>query len=335
MRKAIVIVLDSVRQDHVGCYGYPRNTTPNIDKLAGQGTVLDGYIPEPMMPGTVAAAYSFLSGQDEQTLRVAECPQDIELLQTFLRPSLIASNHGMFCNVAGWNIGWDFHNLCESRPFEKLPGDYIVSWFLKAYTKMAPVFSLLWFVDTHALYLQDDSWKVFMNDAQPTVSGELRFYDPGLLKENNGSPDFRKHMAYYDAAIHRVDAVIAPILDLADDETLIIVCADHGDFMGEFGHWFTHNYAAGPPGADYEKVKEVLRPVPMVISQPVKGNFDRVNLMDMTATIANWTGVDRRDWWVGRPLLDFHERAESIPVIEPIDKVEWVNERLRALGYIE
>ena len=33
----VFLVLDAVRADHVGCYGYGRNTTPNIDALAERG----------------------------------------------------------------------------------------------------------------------------------------------------------------------------------------------------------------------------------------------------------------------------------------------------------
>lgn len=37
----VLIVLDSVRQDHLSCYGYPRNTTHNIDQLAAEGTLFE------------------------------------------------------------------------------------------------------------------------------------------------------------------------------------------------------------------------------------------------------------------------------------------------------
>lgn len=33
-KKIILIVIDSLRRDHLGCYGYKRATTPNIDALA-------------------------------------------------------------------------------------------------------------------------------------------------------------------------------------------------------------------------------------------------------------------------------------------------------------
>lgn len=34
----VIVILDCVRADHVGCYGYPQDTTPNLDALAAEGT---------------------------------------------------------------------------------------------------------------------------------------------------------------------------------------------------------------------------------------------------------------------------------------------------------
>jgi len=42
MKKAILIVLDTLRADHLGCYGYFRNTSPNIDELAKNGILFKG-----------------------------------------------------------------------------------------------------------------------------------------------------------------------------------------------------------------------------------------------------------------------------------------------------
>ena len=40
--RILYLDIDSLRADHVGCYGYPRHTTPNIDAIASDGVVLEG-----------------------------------------------------------------------------------------------------------------------------------------------------------------------------------------------------------------------------------------------------------------------------------------------------
>ena len=40
-RNVILVVLDTVRADRLGLYGYSRNTTPNLDGLARRGVVFD------------------------------------------------------------------------------------------------------------------------------------------------------------------------------------------------------------------------------------------------------------------------------------------------------
>ena len=38
-KNIILITIDSLRADHLGCYGYDRDTTPYIDNLAKEGIV--------------------------------------------------------------------------------------------------------------------------------------------------------------------------------------------------------------------------------------------------------------------------------------------------------
>src|SRR4051794_29080514 len=41
--RVLLLDLDSLSPDHMGCYGYHRNTTPNIDKIAQQGVRFENY----------------------------------------------------------------------------------------------------------------------------------------------------------------------------------------------------------------------------------------------------------------------------------------------------
>ncbi len=41
--RVLMLDIDTLRNDHLGCYGYGRDTSPNIDSIAGDGVVFDRY----------------------------------------------------------------------------------------------------------------------------------------------------------------------------------------------------------------------------------------------------------------------------------------------------
>ena len=60
MRKnVILIIIDCLRVDHLGCYGYSRKTSPFIDSLAAKGTILEAAFANG--PFTAASFLSILS----------------------------------------------------------------------------------------------------------------------------------------------------------------------------------------------------------------------------------------------------------------------------------
>ncbi|MBU2501080.1 sulfatase-like hydrolase/transferase, partial [bacterium] len=42
MKNILMIVVDTLRPDHLGCYGYGRPTSPHLDALAERGSILTG-----------------------------------------------------------------------------------------------------------------------------------------------------------------------------------------------------------------------------------------------------------------------------------------------------
>ncbi len=57
----LIIILDSLRADHVSCYGYHRETTPNIDRLAAEGCLFETAITAaPFSPSSYASLFSNL-----------------------------------------------------------------------------------------------------------------------------------------------------------------------------------------------------------------------------------------------------------------------------------
>ncbi len=61
----VIIVLDAARADHFGCYGYPRDTTPNLDRLARESLVFDHHFAQ--YPHTAPSTASLLTSQYPDT----------------------------------------------------------------------------------------------------------------------------------------------------------------------------------------------------------------------------------------------------------------------------
>ena len=59
-RNAIIILLDTLRADRLGCYGYERDTSPALDALAARGTCFEQVVSP--APWTLPATGALLSG---------------------------------------------------------------------------------------------------------------------------------------------------------------------------------------------------------------------------------------------------------------------------------
>ncbi|MHC4913186.1 MAG: sulfatase, partial [Planctomycetota bacterium] len=60
VRNVLLISIDTCRADYLGCYGYPHQTTPNVDKIAGQGVIFKNVVTA--VPMTFPAHCSMLTG---------------------------------------------------------------------------------------------------------------------------------------------------------------------------------------------------------------------------------------------------------------------------------
>jgi arylsulfatase A-like enzyme len=60
----VFVMIDTLRPDHLGCYGYARNTSPNIDRIAEQGVVFENvFSVAPWTNPTIASLFTGLYPQ--------------------------------------------------------------------------------------------------------------------------------------------------------------------------------------------------------------------------------------------------------------------------------
>jgi arylsulfatase A-like enzyme len=254
-RPIILISLDTLRADHVGCYGYDRATTPNIDRLAADSVLFrNTFAPSPW---TLPSHVSMLTGLDclHHGVYHTEDRMDPELptLADYLREhgylTSAFTGDGFVIGLYGFSKGFD-----TFRPHPPGSNPSLESGALARN-------ALAW-LETNA----DRDFLLFLHTYQmhdpyvPPPPYDTMFLDPGAeLRgismadrrynyENRYKPPdseaFRRNVvALYDGEIRYTDEVlIGPLVRRLKelglyDRALIVLTSDHGEEFYEKGSW--------------------------------------------------------------------------------------------------
>lgn len=265
-RNVVLIAVDTLRADHLGCYGYGLNTSPNIDELASQSIIFDNAYAAgiPTTPSFTA----LFSGRHPVDTGVLNHPaQALLSLHTPLLPerfkragfttlacdNLVVTGGGR----ASWFArGFDYYSGFR---FDPRPGQSraIVDSAIHLLSAQgdAPFFLFVHFWDPHSPYMCEARFS--SQHVQPLRSSRKGYervraqnsdyYDPfleemGLAKEDS---DLSTVMARYDGCISQVDEQVGRLLSVLSqrpdwDETVVVLVSDHGEAFGEGGIYFDH-----------------------------------------------------------------------------------------------
>ena len=295
----ILIVLDTVRQDHLSLYGYPRKTTPFLERLARESVVFDdAYSP---MPNTVPAHASIFTGcypSEHGVLhnggRLENWTRDLlaEVLkkQGYQTGSILGSS--VLDNWHGLNRGFDYYEdqHFEERAADKSSGpgpqhrnaDQVVQFAMRWLDQRKPdqpFFLFIHFWDAHYPYeTPTGSSPVFKTDADLIKYLDENHY---MLKDRIEDINLYDNMIYnIDLELERLYKYLATANLL--DNTLIIITADHGEGLGQH-NWYKHSL---------NLYQEQLR-VPMMIRFPDKFKAgarlaDPASLIDIAPTVLDY-----------------------------------------------
>ena len=290
----VLIVIDALRADHLGCYGYGRPTSPTIDALAAKGVLFETAITQ--APWTKSSFSSFLTSRYPFQHGVedwaAVMPESIVTLQEVLS----GRGYSTVCVINMLGMGGrfgvlkGFDELSESgkasRDAETATDDAIE--YLR--NTKEPFFMMLHYFDVHQPYEPTPDYVDLISidtDLDPFAGrGMWRRRKDGLPPPNA----VEKTKLLYDGCIRYVDDSLARFLDVLEDldiaeNTVIMVTADHGEAFWEHGV-DTHGSTV------YD---EVLR-VPLIVVWPGRFKTPRrvatqVRLIDLMPTVLEMTGT--------------------------------------------
>jgi len=89
----VICVLDAARADHFGCYGYPRATTPNFDRLAREALVFEHHFCQ--YPHTTPSTASLLTSQYPDTHGMVGAPKRGSPLMPIMDPAAFTIEKGL------------------------------------------------------------------------------------------------------------------------------------------------------------------------------------------------------------------------------------------------
>jgi len=343
-RRVFLITVDTLRADHLGWHGYPRDTSPRLDDWVTRGVVFERAIVQ--WPKTGPSFASMFTGLYPHTTglinRAAQTiPEDYLALPTWFqergfRTAAVVSNPVLSRDL-GWGRGFDDYeqtwidqatlDAIDDLPVEQRPVAFrrhvwaervneLARPLLASLASEERLFVWLHYTDPHAPYLlQPGTENVFLGDEHYADEGivDLTGAEGRALGDER---ELRYYVAQYDANIRVTDQAIGAILDEIaalemDSDSLFVLTADHGEELAEHGVPFEH----GPvPYNSSVHVPLVLVGEPWVpaeqrVAQPVE-------LIGLFPTLAELLGAPLPEGLEGRswaPLLAARQPVEGDP----------------------
>lgn len=247
----LLIILDSARADHLGCYGYARNTSPTIDSLASAGTVFSSA--QSQAPWTLPAVATILTGLVPQVHGVGQYRSDLYGLdeRVPVLPQMMqrAGYHtfGQFCITwlgpdFGFDRGFDMLHVRTGRALDGLidqSTEHLSDW-LASIPADEQFFAVVHVFEMHNPFDPSPPWDtLFVDPADSAWTGTSSF-DVGEGNTLLHPEQARYLISQYDGEIAMADAGIGRLLAMLRNsgrgvETVVIVVADHGEEFAERG----------------------------------------------------------------------------------------------------
>jgi len=311
----ILIVMDVQRASNIHCYGYEKLTTPNIDRIAKDGTIFLNCISPAVW--TLPSHASMFTGRYIYGHGVGASYNYKPIEKYTLTEILKAKGYKTvgFCNKGHW---WARYGIRDDRGFDEFYGITFsseIEWievgssktiklvkkWIEQHHDDKPFFIFINCLEPHLPYIPPEEYvKKFLGNLSLE---EIKKLQPNVWKVRMGlekiDPErWRKLRALYDGETACLDARLGELfvyLEEKDllDKTLLVITSDHGDEQGEhYPPHIAHQLHLYQPGIH----------VPLIVRYPDlfpqgKTIDDIVQTLDIFATILDVLSIDNIDIW--------------------------------------
>ncbi len=313
----ILISVDTLRADHMGVYGYAKDTTPNLDKLAKSSTVYTNL--RTVVPMTWPSFIALFTGLEPFSTRIAANGLTFISSTTNSLPKILAKKGyrtaAFVSNVANIKNDFEDFSFIPSKEFyldngverynllDENGSDSVITeaknWLDNNYQNK--FFLWVHLMDPHAPYSPSDKYKCITDKKYCDVLFKKSFGELDLDRasfqfcQNSPVPKeiVGEMQTLYDGGIREADyyvgEMLAKIKKLGlDKNTLVIFYSDHGE-------GFEHNYYFNHRGVLYDSAVRI----PLIIKNPMFPFGSRSEALmqntDILPTILDLLGISQSD----------------------------------------
>lgn len=325
----IIILTDCLRADHLSCYGYGRNTTPNIDQFAKDAVIFSQAISQSSFTKSSIASvftsknpyqHGVYSGSRKDTkdniVSDVLSEEETTLAEILLQNGILTAawlQQGHLKSYMGFDQGFVAYDD-EGGPVAKIHRR-VLQW-ARRIGKKNQFFAYLHNVDLHDPYRPQPPYDT-MYGVYSDVNSRLDFANWSAClqairqkKITLEKDDVDQLIAYYDGLVTYIDHQIGVLLEELRraglyDNSLIIVTADHGDGFMEHG-FISHTITL------YD---ELIR-VPMILKFP-QSRFggqivkNQVRMIDVMPTILDLLNIRIDNKLEGFSLLNYLDESRK------------------------
>jgi len=329
------IVVDSLRADHLGSYGYPVPVSPSIDRLAHEGLLFEqAYATAPWTVPSVASMLTGLHPHQHGLTRLGRVLlPGLQSLPAFLqrngyRTGAVVS-HRLIGRRFQFDHGFDEFDEHEAQGHRHLSTPGVtrrsIALMRRFVAEERPFFLFVHYFDPHYQFRGHAAY-----GHAPPRAGSLTGDESIMLLRDRLAELTREEIdfliARYDEEIRYTDEGIGELLTALEelgiaDRTLVVFTADHGEEFVD-RDWLGHTRTL------YD---ELVR-VPLLMRGPGISAGQRVStpvsLVSLAATVVDQLGFSSTDTPFGdaRPLpLEYSEPPTNTPVFSEVDYID--NER--------
>ena len=300
----VLLSVDTLRADRLGCYGHDKPTSPNIDALAAQGLLFEDALCE--VPLTAPSMSSMLSGRYPRALGLTrngvQLPESIPLVTERFRDAgyatfCVQSNWTLKADLSSINRGFDtyeddFHKGRWGGVLSERPADEVAEVALKLLAERPadkPFFAWIHFTDPHGPYTFRDNYNPWGKRPWRLDSAE-------------------KVRVQYDSEVRYTDHHIGLVLEAMPPDTIVVFVADHGESLYEHGY-LGHGRRVYQPGAHIPLVVRAPGLAPGRSKVPVRG-------ADIGPTLLGLAGLPALELADGVDILAAPPAMDRVRVVE-------------------